>query len=120
MYKWKKKTLLIIMVISIVLSGCQMINTNNNKEYSKTIVVGIDDYSPYTYRDTSGKYKGIDVELARAAFHKLGYEVKFKKVVWENKNEDLDAGNIDCIWSCYSMDDRESLYQWAGPYLHSD
>ena len=106
-----------IMVISIVLSGCQKIN---NKEYSKTIIVGIDDYSPYTYRDENGKYKGIDIELARVAFHQLGYKVTFKRIVWENKNEDLDNGKIDCIWSCYSMNDREDLYQWAGPYLHSD
>lgn len=117
-----KKVLLFTIVLSMMsctLVGCQNINYNEI-EYEKTIVVGVDDYSPYSYVDENGKYKGIDVELAKACFHKLGYEVTFKTIVWENKNEELDEGKIDCIWSCYSMNEREDLYQWAGPYLHSD
>ncbi len=121
--KWDMKKVLLVTIIlsmmSCALMGCQKIY-NNKTEYDKTIVVGIDDFSPYSYKDENGKYKGIDVELAKLAFHKLGYDVTFKKIVWEDKNEDLDEGIIDCIWSCFSMNDREDLYQWAGPYLHSD
>ncbi len=117
-----KKVWLLTIVLSMMscaLVGCQNIYPNNT-EYEKTIVVGVDDFSPYSYKDENGKYKGIDVELAKLAFHKLGYGVTFKRIVWEDKNENLDEGVIDCIWSCFSMNDREDLYQWAGPYLHSD
>lgn len=32
----------------------------------------------------------------------------------------IDNGEIDCIWGCFSMDDREDLYAWVGPYLFSN
>ncbi|RHV66516.1 hypothetical protein DXB18_07400 [Clostridium sp. OM02-18AC] len=40
-------------------------------------------------------------------------------IPWSEKNQYLADGTIDCIWSCYSMNDREADYQWAGPYLYS-
>lgn len=83
------------------------------------IVVGIDDFEPYTYLDVNGNYTGIDIEIATKVFHKLGYEPEFKKIKWSEKNNLLADGTIDCIWSCYSMNGRENDYQWAGPYLYS-
>ncbi len=67
----------------------------------------------------NGNYAGVDIELAEQVFHKLGYEPEFKFITWSEKNEDLADGTIDCIWSCYSMNERENDYQWAGPYLYS-
>ena len=66
-----------------------------------------------------GEYKGIDVELAKEAFQRLGYQPKFENIVWEDKDELLADGTIDCLWSSYSMNGREDKYQWAGPYLYS-
>ena len=83
------------------------------------IVIGIDYFEPYSYQTSDGEYKGIDVELATEAFHRIGYQPKFEKVVWEDKDELLEDGTIDCLWSCYSMTGREDKYQWAGPYLYS-
>ena len=61
----------------------------------------------------------IDVELAKEAFQRLGYQPKFENIVWEDKDELLAEGTIDCLWSCYSMNGREDKYQWVGPYLYS-
>ena len=69
--------------------------------------------------DLNGNYTGIDIELATIVFNKLGYEPEFQFISWHEKNNLLDDGTIDCIWSCYSMNEREELYQWAGPYLNS-
>ena len=68
---------------------------------------------------SNGEYKGIDVELAKEAFQRLGYQPKFENIVWEDKDELLAEGTIDCLWSCYSMNGREDKYQWAGPYMIS-
>lgn len=59
------------------------------------------------------------MELAREAFQRLGYQPRFEIIVWEDKEELLKDGTIDCLWSCYSMNGREEKYQWAGPYLYS-
>ena len=83
------------------------------------IVIGIDYFEPYSYQTSDGEYKGVDVELAREAFQRLGYQPRFEHIVWEDKDELLADGTIDCLWSCYSMNGREDKYQWAGPYLYS-
>ena len=85
-----------------------------------TIVIGCDgDYRPYTYVGDNGELTGADVELAREAFGRMGYDVRFEAIVWENKNDYLADGEIDCLWSCYTMSEREEQYTWAGPYMYS-
>lgn len=92
--------------------------TDENKA-NKKIIVGIDKFKPYSYIGSDGDYAGIDVDLARYAFGKLGYEPEFKFIDWEEKDQNLADGTIDCIWSCFSYTGRESKYQWAGPYMKS-
>ena len=83
------------------------------------IIVGCDDYEPYGYIEAGGDFSGIDVELAAEAFHRIGYEPQFQTIPWEDKDELLNSGAVDCLWSCFTMTGREERYQWAGPYLHS-
>ena len=83
------------------------------------LVIGSDSYEPYIYRDDNGQFRGIDVELATEALHRMGYEPEFKLIVWENKKDYLDDGEVDCLWGCFSMNGRENDYCWAGPYLYS-
>ena len=83
------------------------------------ILVGSDNYPPFHYEDANGQPTGIDVDLAKEACRRLGYRPEFHQVVWENKDQELAAGNIDCLWGSFTMTGREDLYQWAGPYLYS-
>ena len=84
-----------------------------------TVVIGCDVYAPYTYKDGTGDFIGIDVQLAHEAFGRLGYDVEFREIAWENKDKALASGEVDCIWSCFTMNEREDVYTWAGPYLYS-
>lgn len=102
-----------------MMCGCSKQSTRNDDRELKQVIVGIDKFEPYTYLDVDGNYTGVDIEIAEQVFHKLGYEPEFKFITWSEKNDDLADGTIDCIWSCYSMNDRENDYQWAGPYLYS-
>lgn len=83
------------------------------------VVIGCDVYAPYTYKDGMGDFIGIDVQLAHEAFGRLGYDVEFREIAWENKDKALASGEVDCIWSCFTMNGREDVYTWAGPYLYS-
>lgn len=83
------------------------------------ITVGCDDYSPFSYADVDGELTGIDVELAREAFARMGYAPEFTFINWEEKKNLLAEGKIDCIWSSFTMNDRENEYHWAGPYMRS-
>ena len=85
----------------------------------ETIVVGCDVYPPFNYTSESGRPTGIDIDLATEAFRRMGYEPEFKSIDWENKKNLVESGEIDCIWSCFSMAGRGDEYNWAGPYMVS-
>lgn len=83
------------------------------------LIIGCDEYPPYNYADADGKPTGIDVDLAREAFSRIGYQPEFITINWEEKASLLDSGEIDCIWSSFSIDGREDQYNWTEPYLYS-
>ena len=107
-----------VMMAAVLLSACR---TEDKTAVSseKTIVIGYDPFDPYTYQDVNGDMAGIDVEIARQAFGKLGYEPVFQVINWEDKDIYLADGTVDCLWACFTMTDREDKYQWAGPYMYS-
>ena len=105
---------------AVLLCGCSgSSTTSSSKENTHIIKVGCDTYAPFSYLDADGKPTGIDVELATEAFHRMGYEPQFVFINWEEKKELVESGEIDCIWSSFTMDGREDEYQWAGPYMKS-
>ena len=117
--KLKIKTVLVLVFVVSLLSSCSKQVDSTTSDDLKKIVVGIDKFEPYTYLDINGNYTGVDIDIATKVFHELGYEPEFKIISWNDKNTYLANGTIDCIWSCYSMNDREDDYQWAGPYIYS-
>ena len=83
------------------------------------IVVGSDTYPPYTFLSNDGVPTGIDVKIATEAFRRMGYAARFETIDWEQKTDLVESGAIDCIWGCFSMEGRQDLYRWAGPYMVS-
>ena len=83
------------------------------------ILIGSDTYPPYIYLNNDGTPAGIDVEIATEAFRCMGYAARFEVIDWEQKTALVESGAIDCIWGCFSMQGRETLYRWAGPYMVS-
>ena len=119
-----RKLLLIsglIIVLSVILSGYSMESASKkDTENMPVIIVGCDDYTPFSYMNMNGDVTGIDVELATEAFARMGYEARFKFISWEEKKQLLKKRRIDCIWSSFTMDGRENEYKWAGPYMKSN
>lgn len=76
-------------------------------------------FAPYFYVDEDGGYTGVDVEIATEACRRMGYRPAFFQMIWGEHDTLLDAGMIDCVWCSFSMNGREEMYQWAGPYLYS-
>lgn len=108
-------------MVCTLLCGCGNGQTEQeeNADLYPEIVVGCDNYAPFCYVDSDGQQTGIDVELATEAFRRMGYKANFAWIKWEEKDDRLKSGAIDCIWSSFSMDGREEDYNWAGPYMKS-
>lgn len=83
------------------------------------ILVGSDNYPPFHYEDANGQPTGIDVDLAKEAFRRMGYQAAFVTIDWEDKQDLVERGEIDCIWGSFSSDGREDQYLWTEPYLYS-
>ncbi|MFR4023924.1 MAG: substrate-binding periplasmic protein [[Eubacterium] siraeum] len=63
-------------------------------------------YEPYNFSDKNGNPAGIDVEIASEAFLRMGYKAQFKNIVWDEKDEMLTDGKVDCLRGCFSMNGR--------------
>ena len=83
------------------------------------LTVGSDNYPPFVYMNNDSTPTGIDVDIATEAFARMGYAVRLEIIDWEQKTKLVESGAIDCIWGCFSMDGREQLYRWVGPYMVS-
>ncbi len=73
------------------------------------LVVGITDYKPMDYRDENGEWTGFDAEFAEAVAEKMGVEVEFIEIDWDNKFLELSSKSIDCIWNGMTITDEVKL-----------
>lgn len=71
-----------------------------------TLIVGITDFEPMDYKDASGNWIGFDADMARVVAEKLGVEVQFVEIDWDNKIMELDSKNIDVVWNGMTLTDE--------------
>ncbi len=115
---------IMLVIILMGLTACNYIHNshmgrNNTDKTLKPLIIGSDNYVPYSYLDSDGNFTGIDVEIAKEACRRMGYTPVFKQIIWDNKDIYLNEGAVDCLWGCFTMTDREDKYNWAGPYMYS-
>ena len=86
-----------------------------------TFVVGFDaEYPPYGYMDEAGEYTGFDLEVAEAVCEITGWELVKQPISWDAKDQELESGAIDCIWSGFTINGREDLYEWTDAYVNNE
>lgn len=120
--KMKKRSfiLLLVFITAVFLTSCGSKSQKaeeSKKNNSKKIIVGYDLYEPYAYIDEKGNVTGSDIEMAKEAFQRMGYQPVFKKITWGDQKNLLKNKTIDCVWCGFSIDGREKQYQWTRPYL---
>lgn len=71
-----------------------------------TLVVGMTDYKPMNYPDENGEWTGFDTEFALLVADKLGVEVEFVEIDWDNKWFSLETKDIDCVWNGMTLTDE--------------
>lgn len=123
--KWLGNTLIIILLVLVVAGawykGTHRTDTWNKVHQQKTVTIGIDDtFVPMGFRDKKGKLIGYDVEMAKAAFEKMGLKPRFQVIDWSMKETELNTGHIDAIWNGYTMTpERAKHAAFTKPY-HED
>ena len=63
------------------------------------LVVGITEFEPMDYKDANGEWIGFDADMAKLVAEKLGVDIEFTVINWDNKIMELDAKSIDVVWN---------------------
>lgn len=95
-----KAALGVMAALAVVISGC------STPVKSGTLKVGVrDDIMNFGYlNETTGKYYGLEIDLANRIAEDLGYEkAEFFTVQPSNRKEMLLEGEVDCLIAAYSI-----------------
>lgn len=87
---------------------------------SGKLILGLDDsFPPMGYVDEkTGEIVGFDIDIAREACKRLNIELQTQPIDWDSKTQELNSGNIDCIWNGFTKtDEREKEMNLSEPYM---
>ncbi len=82
-------------------------------------VMGLDDsFPPMGFRNEANEIVGYDIDLAAEAAKRMGVTLSLQPIDWAAKEQELNTGNIDCIWNGFTMTpEREEVLNFSEPYL---
>lgn len=92
-------------------------------ESAGTLVLGLDDaFPPMGYKDTeTGDIIGFDIDIAKEVCSRLGIELKLQPIDWNNKQSELENGNVDCLWNGFSKTpERDEQFNLSIPYMKNE
>lgn len=82
---------------------------------TETIRIRVAEFPPQYYRDASGEWTGIDVELAKALVEAAGFKAEFVDLPWSRGIADLGQGRVDLMMNLSITPDREEIMRFIGP-----
>ena len=84
-------------------------DSDSDVDYIKSqgkMIVGITEFEPMDYKDKDDKWIGFDADMARLVGEKLGVDVEFVVIDWDNKVMELDSKKIDVVWNGMTLTDE--------------
>ena len=114
------------MILALVLALSVMAASaegTSDKQYvldKGVLVVGITDFAPMDYKDDAGNWIGFDADMAKIVAEKLGVEIEFVEIDWDNKIMELDSKYIDVVWNGMTLTDEvTSAMECTVPYCNN-
>lgn len=90
------------------------------------VVIGFTLNAPMALGEGDKTTGGFDTDLAKAVFAKIGetsgynISVEFKLIEWSNKESEMQAKTIDCVWNGLTVtDDRAAQWSLTMNYLEN-
>jgi len=140
---WKSMLLCFIMMFGIALVGCgdngEQAAEKTNASSSDTagtgadlslqkvldageFILGLDaTFKPMGYTDENDEIVGFDIDMAEEVCKRMGVKLTKESINWDDKEEDLKLGKIDCIWNGMSINaSREKEMNLSEPYMKNN
>lgn len=82
-------------------------------------VIGLDDnFPPMGFRDEKNEIVGFDIDMAREAAKRIGFEVEFKPIDWSAKEAELLGKRVDALWNGLTiLESRKEKIAFTDPYM---
>lgn len=132
MKKYFVTVFLLLVASAFMLTGCGGTSSTgdnsaaDDKSWEKVkekgvFVLGLDDsFPPMGFRDEKNQIVGFDIDVAKEVCARLGLEIKLQPISWEAKEQELNTGNIDCIWNGFTItEDRKQNVLFSKPYMEN-
>ncbi len=86
---------------------------------SGKFVLGLDaTFKPMGYTNENDEIVGFDIDVAEEVCARMGVELVKEGINWDTKEQDLNAGRIDCIWNGMSVSpSRAEEMNLSEPYM---
>lgn len=105
----KKLIFCSLVVTLMVIIGVMFLNKNDVETKENILVIGLDDsFPPMGFRNENNEIVGFDIDVAKAVCQKLGMELKLQQISWASKEQELNSGNIDCIWNGFAYTEERA------------
>jgi len=82
-------------------------SSDNAGKTKAKLVCGVTDFEPMNYKDDNGNWTGFDTDFAKLVGAKLNMDVEFQEIEWDQRYNELNSGNIDCIWNGFTANSTD-------------
>lgn len=84
-------------------------------------ILGLDaSFPPMGFKDDNQNIVGYDIDLAKEVASRLGIKLKLQPINWDTKEQELNTGNIDCIWNGFTItEDRKANILFSDAYMNN-
>ena len=119
----KKMLVMILALVMALTAVTAFAEAASDKQYvidKGKLVVGITDFAPMDYKNEAGEWIGFDADVAKAFAAKLGVEVEFVEIDWDNKILELNGQAVDCIWNGMTLTDAvKNAMECSNAYMNN-
>ena len=117
----KKRVFIILTIVIVLLILLGVIFKKQTAKEENVFIVGLDDsFPPMGFRNEENEIVGFDIDIAKAVAEKLEMQLKLQPITWAEKEQELDSGNIDCIWNGFAYtEERAEKMTLSEPYVSS-
>lgn len=100
---------ILLTAVLAMLAGCKDSSVQTDDSLQKVLdkkefVLGLDaNYPPMGFTDENGELVGFDLDVAQEVCNRLGVSLVKHPIDWDEKENELNNGTIDCIWNALSV-----------------
>jgi len=116
-----------VCAVAAMLWGCgekKEVAPNPDQSFEKVKAAGVlvlghmGVFPPMIQYDKDSNVVGFDIDLAKEVCARMGLKLKMQRISWVDKENELNANHVDCIWNGMSVDSaRAAAMNVSDPYL---